>query len=91
MKINHDAQIAAALKEQDEGKTFEQQLAEAKASGRRVVTVTVGNRRCAITRPDEEVAYLESIKPPPPPPRRDPINEIDALKARLDALERARP
>jgi hypothetical protein len=91
VKINHDSKIAGALKAQDAGLSFEDQLAEAKASGRSVVTAALADgTRVAFTRSDEEVAYLDSIKPPPSPPVRDPLSEIDGLVKRIEALEAAK-
>lgn len=84
MKIDHSAEIAAALAEQDEGATFGEQHAAATAAGKAVAIAVVGKRKVAyaVDRMDFTAQTVVRKKPW--------RAQLDDALARLEAIERAK-
>lgn len=87
MKINLDDRIAESLAD---SRSFDEKLAEAKASGNLFQIVITPNGRAICYQTQEEKEFYESevVKESARPAPRNLFSEIDDLKARISVLEK---
>lgn len=81
MKIDHDALIAAALAEQNEGATFEEQKIAAAATGKSVAIAVVGDRQVAYAIDRMDFTGQTTVR------KKPWLQRLEALEARAASVK----